>query len=173
MRIEEKKEVVSALSVRFEGVRGLVLADFTGLSVEAATEFRRRCREADTKYLVVKNRLARLAVQATELESISEHLKGPTGIVFATGNPLEPAKIVTTFEKEHGRPKLRAGWIEGALVDKEQIMRLAQLPSRSELLAQAAAGIAAPLTGFVWTLSALLQGLVTALDGIAKQKEEG
>jgi len=118
MRTEEKKEVVSALAGHFQDVTGLVLADFAGLSVEAATEFRRRCREADTKYLVVKNRLARLAVQATELESISEYLKGPTGIVFATSNPLEPARVVTTFEKEHGTPKLRAGWIEGVFVDK-------------------------------------------------------
>ena len=168
-----KEKMVDTLAEHFRDVKGLVLADFTGLSVEAATEFRRRCREADTSYLVVKNRLARLAIQSMGLSDISNYLKGPTGVVSTKLDPLGPARVVTEFEKEHGTPKPKIGWIEGIVVDGVDIKRLAGLPSRDVLLAQAVAGISSPLSGLVGTLSGILQGLVTTLDGIAKRKEQG
>jgi large subunit ribosomal protein L10 len=168
-----KEEMIETLAEHFRDVRGLVLADFTGLSVEAATEFRRRCREADTSYLVVKNRLARLAIQSMELSDISDHLRGPTGVVSTKDDPLSPVRIVTEFEKEHGTPSPKVGWIEGIVVDGSEIKRLASLPSRDVLLSQAVAGISSPLAGLVGTLSGVLQGLVTTLDGIAKRKQQG
>jgi large subunit ribosomal protein L10 len=168
-----KENMVETLAEHFRDVRGLVLADFTGLSVEAATEFRRRCREADTSYLVVKNRLARLAIQSTEISNISNYLKGPTGVVATKEDPLGPVRVVTEFEKEHGTPKAKVGWIEGIVVEGGDIKRLASLPPRDVLLAQAVAGIGSPLSGLVGTLSGILQGLVITLDGIAKRKEQG
>jgi large subunit ribosomal protein L10 len=165
-----KEQMVETLAEHFRDVRGLVLADFTGLSVEAATEFRRRCREADTSYLVVKNRLARLALQSEELSNIVDYLKGPTGVVSTKEDPLGPLRVVTQFEKEHGTPTPKIGWIEGTVVDGSGIKRLAGLPSKDVLLSQAVAGISSPLSGLVRTLSGILQGLVTTLDGIAKRE---
>lgn len=168
-----KEQIIDTLAEHFREVRGLVLADFTGLSVESATEFRRRCREADTSYLVVKNRLARLAVQSTELSEISDYLRGPTGVVSTKEDPLGPLRVVTQFEKEHGTPKPKVGWIEGIVVEGSEIKRLAGLPSRDVLLSQAVAGLSSPLSGLVGTLSGILQGLVTTLDGIAKREKQG
>jgi large subunit ribosomal protein L10 len=168
-----KEKVVETLSEHFRDVKGLVLADFTGLSVDAATEFRRRCRDADASYLVVKNRLARLAIQSTEISGMAEHLRGPTGVVSTKEDPLAPVRVITEFEKDHGTPKPKVGWIEGVVVDGSEIKRLANLPSRDVLLSQAVAGIGSPLSGLVGTLSGILQGLVTTLDGIAKRKQEG
>ena len=171
MPSKAKENMIDTLAEHFRDVRGLVLADFTGLSVEAATEFRRRCREADTSYLVVKNRLARLAIQSMDISNISDYLKGPTGVVSTKADPLVPVRVVTEFEKEYGTPRAKVGWIEGTVVDGGDIKRLAGLPSREVLLAQAVAGISGPLSGLVGTLSGILQGLVATLDGIAKRKQ--
>ena len=172
MPTEVKEQVVERLIDRLQGIQGLVLADFTGLSVADTTEFRRRCREANLQYTVVKNRLAKRAVEEVGLSDLSDYLRGPTGLLLTQEDPISPIRLIAAFEKEFGRPSVKVGWIEGEIVDKENVKRLATLPSREELIARAVAGIGGPLSGFVGTLSALLQSLVGTIDSIAKQKSQ-
>ncbi len=171
MPTEAKVQQVSELAEVLRDVRGLVLADFTGLTVEAVTELRRRCREANARYLVVKNRLARLAIRDTPLESIADDLRGPTGMVVAKDDPVVPARILASFEKEFGKPRVKAGWVEGVHVGPERVASIANLPPRKELLAHVAAGVGAPLSGLVGTLGALLTQLAGVIDAIKQKKE--
>jgi len=171
MPTEQKEQEVRELAEHFRDVSGLVLADFTGVTVEAVTELRRRCREADVTYLVVKNRLARLAVAGTSLENISSYLKGPTGVVSGTVDPAAPARIMSAFEREFGKPRLKAGWLEGTVVGEDRVKSLATIPSRQELYAQVTGGIGAPLAAMVGTLAALLSNLSGVIDGIRAKKE--
>lgn len=171
MPTELKEREVQELAAHFQGVRGLVLADFTGLTVEAVTELRRRCREANVTYLVVKNRLARLAVRGTPLENLSEDLKGPTSVVCAVDDPAAPARIVASFEREFGKPRLKAGWVEGTLVPGDRVASLATLPTRQELYSRVVGGLGAPLSALVGTLGALLGNLSGVIDGIRQKKE--
>jgi len=172
MPTESKERVIESLVEYLQGVQGLVLADFTGLSVADTTEFRRRCREANLQYKVVKNRLAKRAVDDIGLGNLAEYLRGPTGVLLTQEDPIAPIRLIDTFKKEFGRPDVKVGWIEGDIVDKEHVKRLANLPSRDELIARTVAGIGGSLSGFVGSLSALLQSLVGTLDSIAKQKSQ-
>lgn len=172
MPTEAKERVVSDLVDYLKDAKGLVLTDFTGLTVEDATEFRRRCREANVDYRVVKNRLARLAVEQTGFQGVIDHFRGPTGIMTALEDPIAPARVVRAFAKQFGRPMVKIGWIEGAILEQGEVARLADLPSRDELLARVTAGIGGPLSGFVGTLTSLLQSLVGTLESIAKEKKE-
>ncbi|MBN1424213.1 50S ribosomal protein L10 [Candidatus Fermentibacteria bacterium] len=171
MPTELKEKEVRELAQRFQDVRGLVLADFTGLTVEAVTDLRNRCRQANLRYIVVKNRLARLAVRDTPLESISDYLRGPTGVVLATEDPAGPARIVAEFQRQYGKPRLKGAWVEGTVLGEDRVASLATLPTRQQLLAQVSAGIGAPLSGLVYTLGALLGNLTGVIDGIRQKKE--
>lgn len=171
MPTELKEQEVRQLSEHFQNVRGLVLADFTGLTVEAVTDLRTRCRQANLKYLVIKNRLARLALRGTPLESISEHLRGPTGVVLAADDPTGPARVMAEFQRQYGKPRLKGAWVEGLVLGEDRVAYLAALPPRQQLLAQVTAGIGAPLSGLVYTLGALLGNLTGVIDGIREKKE--
>jgi large subunit ribosomal protein L10 len=171
MPTELKEQEVQVLAEHLRGVSGLVLADFSGLTVEKVTELRRRCREENVKYLVIKNRLARLAIRGTPLENISDDLKGPTGIACSTADPVAPARIIAAFERQFGKPRLKAGWVEGTLVGADRVASIVTLPTRHELYAQVVAGIGAPLSSMVGTLTALLSNLTGVIDGIRQKKE--
>lgn len=168
MNRTEKAGVVEELASRLQRSPTLYLADFTGLTVPQATEFRRRMRAIGVEYVVVKNRLAKRAFQpATGLEA---HLEGPTGVVFAEADPVGAAKVLAEFAKEFDHPAVKAGFMEGRAIEASQVVRLATLPSREQLLAQAGGALQAPLAVFAGALNGLLSTFIGALDALREQR---
>ena len=169
----QKQEVVTALAGKLRRASTVYVTDFTGLNVARITDLRRRLRAAGVEYVVVKNTLALRALGEAQVTGLEPHLEGPTGLVFGGADPVAAAKVLTDFAKEHEKPALKIGLVDGKTVTPEQVKRLAALPARPELLAQMGGALKAPLQGFVGALNGLLFMMVGALEALHGKRAEG
>jgi large subunit ribosomal protein L10 len=173
-RVKPEKVVsVTELHEKFARAVSAVLADFRGLTVQEITALRQQLREASLELAVVKNTLARLAVQETAFEKLSPYLKGPTSITFSYRDTVAPARVLSAYVKRQPKLAVRAGLFEGEIVPAEKIAEIAELPPRDVLLAQALAAMQGPLTGFVWTFQGVLSTFIGTLQAIHDKKAEG
>jgi large subunit ribosomal protein L10 len=169
----EKQDLVSALATKLQGAGTLYVTDFTGLSVARITDLRRKLRAAGVEYVVVKNTLARRALTDAQRAGLESHLAGPTALVLGGADPVAPAKVLTDFAKEHERPKVRIGLVEGRTVTPEQVKQLAALPSKPQLLAQLAGALQAPMAGFLGAMNGVLYMMVGALEALQTKRSAG
>jgi large subunit ribosomal protein L10 len=171
MKKSEKEQLVAELKAKIKGAQALYYTDFTGLNVKRMTDLRRRLRKANVEYVVIKNTLALRAVNESGL--VGEKLRGPTGLVVAK-DPVTAAKVLTDFAKENEqRPSVKGGMLDGRAVDKEQVKRLASMPSREQMLAELGAGLQSPMAAFVGALNGMLSMFAGALEALRVQKEGG
>ena len=169
MNKTEKQKLVDDLRDKLGTANALYYTDFTGLNVKRMTELRRRLRKAGVEYVVIKNTLALRAVNESGL--VSERLKGPTGIVVAK-DAVAGAKVLSDFAKENDqKPGIKGGLFDGQRIDVEQVKKLANMPSREQLLAELGASMQAPLTTFLGAMNSMLTTFVGALDALKQQKE--
>lgn len=171
MNRTEKANEISKLKQRFEKAKAMIFADYRGLTVAEVTELRQKLRAQQSTMKVVKNRLAKLAFKDLKVEGMDPHLKGPTAIASSNEDAVVPAKILVDFAKDHEKLQLRAGYMEGVVLDVKAIMALAKLPSREVLLSKMLGSLQAPATRLVNVLAAVPRGLVTALAAIRDSKE--
>lgn len=172
MPTAEKTARIEELTAIMSGAKALYLADYTGIDVAADTDLRRKLRDSSIEYQVVKNRLAKRAAQAAGIEQLGAFLTGPTAIAFAQDDPIAPAKILQEFIERGGKLAIKTGLLEGQLLSKEQVLALAKLPSREQLLGQVLGGIQAPLYGLAGVLNGLLRNLVGVIAAIEKKQRE-
>lgn len=173
MPTAEKVARVEQLTTAMAEAKAIYLADFTGVNVTSITELRRKLTEASTDYQVVKNRLAKLAADASGHHVLTDFLTGPTAMAFAKDDPVVPAKILSDFISAGGKLSIKSGLVDGHVLTSEQIQELAKLPSREQLLGKVAGGIQAPLYGFVAVLTGMLRNLVGVLSAIEEKQKEG
>jgi large subunit ribosomal protein L10 len=172
-RVKPEKAVsVTALHDKFTRAVSAVLSDFRGLNVQEFTELRQQLREASLELAVVKNTLARLAVQETVFDKLSPHLQGPTSITFSYRDTVAPAKILSAYVRKQPKLVVRAGLFEGAVVPAEKIAEIAELPPRDVLLAQTLATMQGPLAGLVWTFQGVLSTFIGTLQAIHAKKAQ-
>jgi large subunit ribosomal protein L10 len=169
----QKQETVTALVGRLQRAPTVYVTDFTGLNVAKATELRRRLRAVGVEYVVVKNTLARRALEAAAVPALSDHLAGPTGLVLAGRDPVGAAKVLTDFAREHEKLTIKVGLVEGKAVSPDQVRRLATLPTKSELLAHLGGAFQAPMAGWVGAMQGLLQMMVGALEALKTTRADG
>jgi large subunit ribosomal protein L10 len=165
-------EAVADLHAKFARAVSAVLADFRGLTVQEITDLRQQLREASLELAVVKNTLARLAVQETPFERLSPYLKGPTSVTFSYRDAVAPAKVLSAYVKKQPKLAVRAGLFEGEIVPAEKIAEIADLPSRDVLLAQSLAAMQGPLAGLVGTLQGVLGSFIGTLQAIHDKKAQ-
>lgn len=168
--LQGKKEVVQELSEKIKSAKTIVLADYRGLTVEQDTELRNALRKAGVEYKVVKNTLTRFAANENGLEGLDPFLNGPTAMAISTADPVAPAKVLSEFSKKYEKLELKAGVVEGKVIDIDGIKALAELPPREVLIAKVLGGFNAPISGFVNVLNGNLRGLAVALNAIAEKK---
>lgn len=174
MNRADKERFVAELRERLKKAKVVYLTDFTGLDVPSITVLRSRLRESGAEYLVVKNRLAKRALaDLDDIPDLEEHLVGPTAVVFAYDGPVEPAKAVAEFAREHDdRPVFKVGVLDQGLLEPAQIDRLAKLPPRDQLLAQLAGALEAPMAALAAALEGKLQETVGLVEALRRQKSE-
>jgi len=170
MATAEKEQAVAALEAIIADAKSIYLADFQGMSVEQATNMRRRLRDANVTFLVAKNTLAKRALRARGVEALDPYLEGPTGFAFGA-DEVAAAKILTDFAKEFEKPALKAAWVGGHVYTADGIKTLAQLPPREILLGQFVGALRSPMQGFVGVLSGSLRQMVGVIDAIGKKKQ--
>lgn len=157
MSTPEKVQILEDTSKRIQGVRGLYLADLSGMTVEKVSLLRKQCRAQKVQVRVVKNTLLKRAFNAQGITALDEYLVGPTGLIFSEVNEMAPAKILTDFAKEHEKPRIKAAVLDGRLFDDKAIAILAKLPSREVLLSQLLSTFIAPMTQFLAVIDTTLR----------------
>ncbi|OPX25351.1 MAG: 50S ribosomal protein L10 [Candidatus Latescibacteria bacterium 4484_107] len=170
--LKSKKEaVVESLADMFSKAEGFYLTNYKGMDVASITELRERLRTASASYRVVKNTLARLALERSGNEMLKDFFDGPVGVVFASGDAILPAKILADFAKETTRPEIRGAYLDARLFTPDEVVALAALPSKDELLTRAVRGVQSPLSGLVGCLSGMLRNAAGVLRAVAEAKE--
>lgn len=171
MPTPQKAEVIKDTVERIQGVQGVYLADFTGMDVETLSALRKKCREENIQFRVIKNTLLKRAFAEQGLQALDDHLVGPTGLVFSTTSDVSPARVLADFAKEHERPRIKAAVVDGRLYDDVAIRELAALPSREVLMSQVLATLIAPLTQFLGLIQSTVALPATLTDALIRKKE--
>jgi large subunit ribosomal protein L10 len=169
LTLEEKKAVVAEVSGKLTDAQAAMLAEYRGLSVAQMTQLRRKAHDGKVYLRVVKNTLARRAVEGTGFECLKDQMTGP--LAFAvSADPVAVAKILSEFAKENEALKIKAGAMGGKLMTLAQIQALARLPGREQLLAQLLGTLQAPVQKFVRTLNEVPAKFVRTLAAVRDAK---
>ena len=169
-----KIAVVNEMKEKLQSAQGAVLVGFTGLFVADVTKLRRKFREGNVEYKVIKNTLTRIAANEVGYEGLSEFLEGPTALAYSTEDAVAPAKILKEFIKETKTEALtvKVGICDGQVIDAAGVEALANLPSREELLAKLVGSMQAPISGLVNVLQGNIRNMVYVLDAVRAKKAE-
>jgi len=160
--IELKSNLVNDYAEKFKEATALVVVDYRGLNVDQVTELRRNLRAEGVEFKVLKNNISRRAITEAGYEGLAEEFVGPTAVAYSTDDVVAPARILHTFAKENEALELKAGFIEGEMASREQVMELATLPSKDGLLSMLLSVLQAPMRNMAY-----------ALSQVADQKEAG
>jgi large subunit ribosomal protein L10 len=153
LRLEDKKALVAEVNHVAASALSAIAAEYSGLSVSQMTDFRKQAREADVYVRVVKNTLAKRAVEGTEFECLQEALKGPLVLAFSREDPGAAARVVKNFAKDNDKLVTMAVAISGQLYPASDLDRLASLPTLDQARAMLLGVLQAPLSQFVRTLA--------------------
>ncbi len=171
MATQEKIATVENLKARLTEVKTAVLAEYRGLTVQQLGDLRKQLRRASGEYKVVKNRLARRAIEGSPLEGLAPHLTGPTGLVISKQDPVALAKALQAFARTAPLLQIKVGYVEGQLLKPAELRALAELPPREVLLGQVVGALQAPVARLVGILEGMLRSLVSVLDQVRARKE--
>ncbi|MCU0681131.1 MAG: 50S ribosomal protein L10 [Polyangiaceae bacterium] len=173
MNRTEKTELISGLKDRFARMSSAVFVTFEGMNVASVTKLRNEFRKNGVDYHVVKNTLAKQALgENPAVAQLGKTLTGMTGIAWSYEDPSAAAKVVTAFKKDNDKLKIKAGLIEGQVLDAQGVEhQLATMPGKNELRAMLLATLQAPAQNFVVQLNAPLQNLAYLLA--AKRRQDG
>ena len=169
---QEKDELVASYRDGVATAPHVILLSFKGISVPQATELRSRVRESGGRYEVVKNRIILRAIGGSPLEVLKQPCAGPTAVAYSQDDPVALAKALNDFAKEVPAIEFKAGFVEGSLVEAEEVKQLESLPSREELLTRLVFLLQSPISGLARVLAALPRHFVVALEQVRRQKEE-
>lgn len=159
--LQKKKAEVEKLNSKIRNAQSFVLADYKGLTVEQDTKMRKAMREAGVEYRVYKNSIIRFAIKDTPYGDLEKYLEGPTAIAISEADPIMPSKLIDQFAKEFDKLEIKAGMVEGRILDVDGVKELAKTPSKEELLAR-----------LIGSLQGSLYGLAIALNAIAEKMEK-
>lgn len=159
--LKQKEEEVSKLAEKFKSSNLVLLTDYRGITVEDVTTLRNTLRDTKAEYKVIKNNIIKRALDTNGENALDEVLEGPTAVVTTEGEYLDPLKAIYNFAKSNDFYKIKGGIVEGKVMTTEELITLAKLPSRQELLGMLAGGL-------LGTISKLAIGL----DQVRMQKEQ-
>jgi ribosomal protein L10 len=153
--LEQKQAVVSEIREKIENSGSLVLVDYRGLTVEQVTNLRNKYREAGVQYKVYKNTMMKLAFKELGLEDFNQYLEGPSAVAFSGEDLTAAARITNEFAKSNEKLVIKAGILEGKILDNNGVKAIANIPSREVLIAKLLGSLKAPVSNFVYMLDAL------------------
>ena len=167
---EEKGVLVKDLHEKFSKAKIAVIAEYSGLRVSDLSDLRGHLRRAKGEFKVVKNTLARRALEGTPLSTAEEHFRGPVVVGLGYEDPIESAKVMQQFASRRENFKIRWAVLDGKPLSRDEVKRVAELPSREILLAQLVGRLKSPINGLVWDLKGILNRLVYALSAVKDRK---
>ena len=171
MATPQKEAAIAELKENIQKSNVAIMSQYKGIGAGDVTRLRATLRDENITYKVYKNTLAKRVLDELNLSDASVFMDGPTAWAFSE-DPVAPAKILKEFSKKVKVIKMVGGILEGEVVNSDKLTKLADLPSREQLLGQVVGTIAMPLRNLVGTLSAVPRSMVNVVDAIRKKKEE-
>lgn len=167
---QKKQEIIKELADKLDRQKAAVFADFSGLKVKDLTDLKNKLRQKGAEFKVAKKTLMNLALKQKGIDADTKTMAGEIAMAMGYDDEVSAAKELQEFSKTNPNLKILGGLLENKLIDAAQVLSLALLPSKAELLAQLTGSLAAPSRNFVGVLQGNLRGLVQALSQIQKSK---
>jgi large subunit ribosomal protein L10 len=168
---EQKHEQSIQLRDNLAGVTTLFLLENRGLKVNEVNVLRSEVRKTEATYKVVKNSVVKMAVEGTEMEAITPFLSGPKVLAYTDGDGVALAKVLKTFIKDHPELTFEQAFLEGQILESEEAEKIADMPSREELVAKLLMLLQSPIRRLAVALNAPLQQFATVISQIAENNE--
>lgn len=159
--LNQKKEEVKELAGKMKEAKLILLTDYRGINVVDDTQLRKELRNVNATCNVIKNNITRRALKEIGIEGLVEELEGPTAVIMSNEDYLGASKTIYNFTKTHDFYKIKGGVVDGKVMTADEIITLAKLPSREELLSMLAGALLANISK-----------VAVALNEVRKQKEE-
>ncbi len=167
---EQKRTVVAEVTQVVAGAQAAVLVEYRGLTVAQMTRLRAKARQAGVYVKVVKNTLARRAVEGSGFDCLKQHMVGPLAFAMSA-DPVAVAKVLSEFAKDNDKLRITVGAMNGQLMSTADIQALAKLPGREQLLAMLLGTLQAPAQKFVQTLNEVPASFVRALAAVRDARQ--
>lgn len=173
MKREQKSETIDSLQEYISECNIGILTDYRGLSVSEISDLRRKLKEANVSYTVVKNSLARFAAERSGIEELTPLFKGPVAVAFGYSDVVEPAKILAEYIRSgvNDNFSIKGGFLKDKILTAEEIRTLSALPSKEVLVAKVMSGMQSPIYGLVNCLAGPLRGFMGLLQARIQQLE--
>ena len=154
--LEQKQAIVADLAEQLKNSPSGVVVNYQGITVDDDTKMRKALREAGVKYMVMKNSLTGRACDEVGLGDMKQYLTGMTAIAISESDPVAPAKVLKEYAEKIESFQILAGYLDGAVVNKDTVLALADIPSKEVLLAKFLGSIRSPLYGLAYALQAVV-----------------
>jgi len=171
LNLEEKKAVVAEVSEQVSGAQAIILAEYRGMEVGQMTALRAKARASGVYFRVLKNTLARRAIADTPFAVLADHMVGPLAYAMSS-DPVAVAKVIQEYAKTNDKFILKGGAMANKVMTPKDVIALASLPSREQLLAQLLGTMQAPVTKFVQTLNEVPTKFVRGLAAVRDKQQE-
>lgn len=168
--LQQKQAYVEELAEKLKNSVAGVIVSYMGITVADDTALRRKLREAGVEYAVVKNSMLRRAADKVGLDGLDNVLEGSTALALSPTDHVAAAKILSEYAEKSKTFEIKAGYVEGKVIDAAGVAELAKMPPKEVLVAKVLGGLNAPISGFVNVLNGNIRGLVVALNAIAEKQ---
>ncbi|HHX58462.1 MAG TPA: 50S ribosomal protein L10 [Candidatus Moranbacteria bacterium] len=168
---QQKKELVQEITQNIKDSKSVVLCDYKGLTVEELSQLRRDLRQVGSEMKVARKTLIDLAFEENGLSMDVKKTEGQVGVIYNKEDEVAGAKKTYDFSKSNDNLKILQGALEGKRLTAEEVINLAKLPSKEELLAKVVGSIKSPISGLVNVLGGNLRSLVYVLQAIKDEKQ--
>lgn len=171
MNRQQKEGLVELLRQEFTGAQASFIVDYKGLTVGSLHTLRKQLREQNGTFRIAKARLIKRAVNGVDgVDELLQYIHGQIGLVFAADDVAAVAKALHTFVQANEKMGLLAGFVDARVLNAQNVVRIASLPSKDVMLAQVCGTMKAPITNFVGILNMLILRLLFVLKKIAEQQ---
>jgi large subunit ribosomal protein L10 len=169
---QKKEKFVETISSEISGANGLILLNFKGLNFEKSNALRKSMKQQSNRYRVVKNRLLKIALEKNNINELNDLLVEETGIIFVFNNFTQLAKDIKKLIKsaDYQALKLKGAYFDGRMLTADEVLQIADLPSREELLTKMLFTLKAPISNTVYLFNNILVNLINVLNAIKENK---
>jgi large subunit ribosomal protein L10 len=171
-KVEIKQPIIDAISEDIKDAKSAVIVDYRGLTVAEDTELRKELREANVSYKVFKNTFMTRAFKDTEFEPLTDVLEGPNALAVSKDDATAPARVLAKFAKTAPNLEIKAGVVEGTFYDADGMKKIAEIPSRDELLSKLLGSLQNPIANLARVLNQLAENPDKLAGGAAAPAEE-